>query len=96
MKKITALLVVLTLLIAPVISFGELTSEEKALVRTAVRNMNIKIDKVQEECDEKDEIIENLRAALEEECIEPHGDVVEKLNNVEKRIETLEKKHESN
>ena len=84
MKKTIALIIVLILLAVPVVSFGELTPEEKALVKTTVKNINIKIDKVQD----------NLRDELKEECIAPHDDVVKKVEELVKRIEDLEKKHE--
>jgi len=89
MKKIIALLTVLILITLPVVSFSELSTEEKALVKTTVRNMNKKIAKVQTELDEKDETITELKEELKEKCLDVHEEVLDKMNDLEKRLDAL-------
>ena len=96
MKKIIALLFLAFIIIGPLNTYGELTLEEKALVRNTVKNLNQRIEKVQEECEGKDIMIANLKEELEKECLDAHGGVLDKVQDIEKRLDRVEKVLEDN
>lgn len=83
MKTLFALVVIIILAL-PVVSTGELTLEEKKVIRNYVQKVNTELSTIKKECEDQ---VDNL----EKDCEEKYVEVIKQLEEAEQRLDKIEK-----